>query len=96
MNLTQLNAPTPVVLYQLRSVTPEAAPQDSDGTWFRYVIAQGLNEITGLRAGNATEVEVAVREMVDNLNERSRGKSAKTTKPASAASKAASPAKNQS
>jgi len=76
------------VLYQLRSVTPADTPDDSEGTWFRYVIAQGDNEISGLRNGSAAEVEVAVREMVEHLNLRSRGKTVKKLKPQPAAPKA--------
>lgn len=71
----------PMVPYQLQSISPVAAPSDSEGSWFRYVIAQGVNEITGLRLGSASEVEYAVREMVDRLNERSAGKSVKKLKP---------------
>lgn len=70
------------MLYQLRSVTPTDTPDDSEGTWFRYVIAQGDNEISGLRTGNAETVTSALNEMVEHLNLRSRGKNIKKLKPA--------------
>lgn len=73
------------VLYHLRSVTATATPSDCEGTWFRYVIAHGANEITGLRTGSAESVEVAVREMVEHLNVRSSGKTVKKIKHTGAA-----------
>jgi len=69
--------------YQFKSITIAPTPEGSDGTWYRYVIAQGSNEIAGLRRGDQSEVNIAVREMVDRLNERSAGKSAKKAKTAS-------------
>lgn len=69
--------PTP--RYQLQSIIPAMTPEGSEGTWYRYVIVQGENEITGLRSGNQNEVDLAIREMVDRLNERSAGKAAKKT-----------------
>lgn len=67
--------------YQILSIVQSAAPSDSEGTWFRYVIVQGANQIIGWRAGSAKEVEFAVRVMVDGLNERSKGNHVKKTKP---------------
>ncbi len=71
------------MLYQLRSITPTDTPDDCEGTWFRYVIAQGDNEISGLRTGNAETVTNVLNEMVEHLNLRSRGKNVKKLKPSS-------------
>ncbi|MET0535885.1 MAG: hypothetical protein ABW171_16835 [Steroidobacter sp.] len=62
------------VPFQLASLTPADAPTGAEGTWFRYVIMQGTNEITGLRAGSRPEVQRLVDEMVERLNERRLGK----------------------
>jgi hypothetical protein len=65
------------VPFVLNSVTPAAAPTGSDGVWHRYVISQGANEITGLRAGTHAEVTRLVDEMIERLNERRIGKQKK-------------------
>lgn len=65
------------VPFRLESITPAEAPAGSDGPWFRYVIAQGANEITGLRAGSQSEVQRLVDEMIERLNERRLGKAKK-------------------
>ncbi|MGD9843140.1 MAG: hypothetical protein AB7F79_08045 [Steroidobacteraceae bacterium] len=70
------------VQYRLKSLDPTTTPQGSEGTWFRYVIAQGENLITGLHSGNKSEVDQVVRDMVERLNERLTGKSRPRTKPA--------------
>jgi hypothetical protein len=57
-----------------RSVTPTAAPEGGEGPWHRYVITQGDNEITGLRAGSLTEVTRHVDDLTERLNERRVGK----------------------
>lgn len=57
-----------------RSVTPVAAPEGSEGIWHKYVISQGDNQITGLRAGNLAEVTRHVDELTERLNERRIGK----------------------
>ncbi|MBL8264754.1 hypothetical protein [Steroidobacter sp.] len=57
-----------------QSVTPTATPEGCEGNWFKYVISQGDNEITGLRAGSLNEVTRQVDEMTDRLNERRIGK----------------------
>lgn len=67
--------------YQLRSIVLTATPEGGQGTWYRYVIEQGSRHITGLRAGSEAEVDVAVREMIAGLNERSSGKNKKKPKP---------------
>jgi len=76
---TVISLMTPVAeaRYQLKSIVAAGTPEGGEGTWYRYVIAQGSNEITGLRRGNHSEVDFAVREMVDRLNDRSNGRHAK-------------------
>lgn len=59
------------------SVTPTAAPEGSEGPWHKYVISQGDNEITGLRAGTLNEVIQHVDELTERLNERRVGKQQK-------------------
>lgn len=56
--------------FRLDSLTPAEAPPGSDGCWYRYVICQGSNEITGLRAGSQIEVQQLLDEMVERLNDR--------------------------
>jgi len=67
--------------YQLRSIELTTTPEGSEGTWYRYVIIQGISEITGMRPGTQAEVDYAVRDMVERLNERSAGKNTKKPKP---------------
>ncbi len=77
VRMTQPPAASDVVTaveYQLQSIDPTSTPHGGEGTWFRYVIAQGSNLITGLHAGNEAQVDSAVREMVERLNERRTGK----------------------
>ena len=62
------------VPFMRRSVTPIAAPEGSEGVWHKYVISQGDNEITGVRAGTLTEVTRHVDDMTERLNERRIGK----------------------
>lgn len=65
------------VPFRVESITPVDAPTGSDGVWHRYVISQGTNEITGLRAGTRPEVTRLVDEMIERLNERRLGKQKK-------------------
>jgi alkylated DNA nucleotide flippase Atl1 len=65
------------VPFRLASISPAEAPVGAEGPWFRYVISQGANEITGLRAGSQTEVQRLVDEMIERLNERRIGKAKK-------------------
>jgi hypothetical protein len=58
------------VPFKLASITPADAPVGSEGAWCRYVILQGENEITGLRAGSQSEVQRLVDAMIERLNER--------------------------
>jgi hypothetical protein len=73
---------TQEVQYRLASITPMATPQDSDGIWHQYVIAQGTNLINGARPGGLAEVQYLVQDMIDRLNERSAGKTRPRIKPA--------------
>jgi len=61
--------------FQLESITQTAAPAGEQGVWHSYVISQGTNKITGIRAGTRTEVSALVEDMVARLNERRRRKS---------------------
>lgn len=65
------------VPFVLHSVTPTEAPPGSDGMWHSYVIAQGDNRITGMRAGTHAEVTQLVDAMIERLNERRIGKQKK-------------------
>lgn len=60
--------------FQLESITQTDAPAGEQGVWHSYVISQGTNKITGMRAGTRTEVSALVEDMVQRLNERRRGK----------------------
>lgn len=68
--------------FHLQSVTRTDCPDGSEGDWYRYVIAQGSNLITGMRSGSEVEIRTALTEMVERLNERRAGKKAKTKAPA--------------
>lgn len=63
--------------FKIDSVVQTDAPPNCEGPWCRYVISQGVNTITGLRAGTCAEVTVLIGDMVERLNERRRGKSAR-------------------
>jgi hypothetical protein len=68
--------PTQTVLelpFQVDSISQAPAPEGGSGVWHRYVISQGTNTITGLRAGTHAEVTVLVDEIVQRLNERRLG-----------------------
>jgi hypothetical protein len=65
------------VPFILGSVTPADAPPGAEGPWHRYIILQGTNEITGLRAGSQAEVTRLVDAMIEQLNERRIGKQKK-------------------
>jgi hypothetical protein len=60
--------------FKIDSVAQTGAPPGCQGPWCQYVISQGTNTITGLRAGTRAEVDVLVGDMVTRLNERRRGK----------------------
>lgn len=65
------------VPFRLDSISPAPAPPGCEGVWHRYVISQGSNEITGIRAGSQAEVQRLVDEMIERLNQRRIGKSNK-------------------
>jgi hypothetical protein len=58
--------------FRLHSIVEVPAPEGSEGEWQQYVIIQGINTITGLRAGTRSEVSVQIEGMVEHLNERFR------------------------
>lgn len=67
------------VLFRLHSIEPVPAPPDGcTGTWYRYVIVQGSNVISGLRSGTLAELDPLLHQMVDRLNERVGKQRAKT------------------
>lgn len=66
--------PNHEVPFRLASLSATGAPEGSDGTWYRYVIVQGTNRITGVRNGAEDEVMHLVQDMVERMNERRIGK----------------------
>lgn len=69
------NSSTVRQLYELVSVQRAAPPHGAKGSdWYRYVIAQGTNNIHGYRQGDLEAVTTAVEENVAQLNERQFGK----------------------
>ncbi len=73
----RLRKPTQAILeapFRLDSLVEVASPNGDEGTWYRYVIAQGgtddVNTITGTRSGTRAEVGLLVQQMVERLNER--------------------------
>ena len=75
--------------FRLQSVSRTASPEGSEGDWYRYVIAQGTNLITGMRAGDEAEIQRALNDMVERLNERRMGKNRSKAKTATRAPAAA-------
>jgi hypothetical protein len=65
------------VPFRLDSLTRVQAPEGCEGVWHRYVIMQGTNEITGMRAGSQAEVKGLVDDMIERLNQRRVGKTTK-------------------
>lgn len=59
----------------LKSVEPTDGPEGGEGDWFSYVIEQGDNQITGMRAGEESIIRRELGEMIERLNERRIGKS---------------------
>lgn len=69
--------PTETVLelqFKVDSIAKSAAPNGAEGVWHSYVISQGANTITGVRAGTHNEVAMLLEQMVERLNERRAGK----------------------
>lgn len=60
--------------FRVESITKTTTPAGSEGTWYRYVICQGVNRITGVRSGDQAEVTSLVGQMVERLNLRRVGK----------------------
>lgn len=68
---TEANHETP---FRVESIVKAATPDGAAGTWFKYIISQGTNQITGIRCGEQAEVNHLVGQMVERLNERRAGK----------------------
>jgi hypothetical protein len=61
--------------YEIESVRPAEPPPNMEGSnWHCYVIVQGSNTIRGYRQGSVGTVTNAVKEIVNQLNERRVGK----------------------
>ncbi len=60
--------------FKVDSISRTSAPDGAEGVWHCYVISQGTNTITGVRAGTHAEVTRLVDEMIARLNERRSGK----------------------
>jgi hypothetical protein len=61
--------------FEFNDIKRAKAPDGGAGQdWFRYVITQGPNKITGYRQGSQRAVTKAVKEIVLELNERRNGK----------------------
>ena len=60
--------------FKVDSIARSPAPAGAEGVWHSYVISQGTNTITGVRAGTHAEVTALVQEMIERLNERRAGK----------------------
>ena len=66
----------PFEVVSIRSVgTPPGLPADH---WFRYLIRQGHNRITGSRVGDKGTVTLAVEDAVHRLNHRRQLKRGRT------------------
>jgi hypothetical protein len=64
-------------LYRLESIVLTDAPDGSDGTWYRYIIVQGGNVITGMRPGMLADLNPVLQDMVLRLNARAEKRRAK-------------------
>ncbi|HET9446448.1 MAG TPA: hypothetical protein VFO35_09335 [Steroidobacteraceae bacterium] len=60
--------------FKVDSIARSPAPAGAEGVWHSYVISQGANTITGVRAGTHAEVTSLLHEMIERLNERRAGK----------------------
>jgi hypothetical protein len=60
--------------FKLDSISRAATPSGAEGIWHSYVISQGTNTITGIRAGTHAEVSMLLADMIERLNERRAGK----------------------
>jgi hypothetical protein len=71
------DAPTETFLelpFKVDSIARTAAPPGSEGVWHCYVISQGTNTITGVRAGTHAEITTQLQDMIERLNDRRAGK----------------------
>lgn len=66
--------------YCLKSIEPTDGPEGGEGDWFSYVIEQGDNQITGMRAGEESVIRRELGEMIERLNERRNGKNRSKSK----------------
>ncbi len=60
--------------FKVDSISRSDAPNGAEGIWHSYVISQGTNTITGVRAGTHAEVTLLLQDMIERLNERRAGK----------------------
>ena len=60
--------------FKIDCISSTTAPAGAEGVWHSYVISQGTNTITGVRAGTHDEVTTLLHEMIERLNERRAGK----------------------
>ncbi len=61
--------------FELGEIKRAKAPDGGGGQdWYRYIITQGPNKITGYRQGSQRAVTKAVKEIILELNERRNGK----------------------
>lgn len=72
--MNKLAAAVEAVPFKVDSIVQATAPAGSEGVWHSYVITQGTNTITGVRAGTRAEVQILLHDMVERLNERRMGK----------------------
>ena len=56
------------------SISRAPAPPGAEGVWHSYVISQGMNTITGMRAGTHAEVTTLLQDMIERLNDRRAGR----------------------
>jgi len=61
--------------FELGDIKRTKAPDGGGGQdWYRYIITQGPNKITGYRQGSQRAVTKAVKDIILELNERRNGK----------------------
>jgi hypothetical protein len=75
--LAKIANPTETFLelpFKVDSICKATTPAGAEGVWHSYVISQGANTITGVRAGTHAEVTTLLHEMIERLNERRAGK----------------------
>lgn len=60
--------------FKVDSISRTTAPPGAEGVWHSYVISQGTNMITGVRAGTHAEVTTLLQDMIERLNDRRAGR----------------------